>query len=375
MTGCQSVVTRLIPAGSSAALINSTSQEVIALIAQQQAECDAVLPPNNPPPLSPFFTNAEVFATLPCGECEAATYTGTLPWYLSIDPTNNHLVFATGVIAADTQAEADAAAQAFVNNFKAAAISAGKIVCTTCTITTSSPLPDATQGDPYSETLAVTGTVTTNVWTVSNGSLPLGLSLNSATGEISGTPTEEDVTYDFDITVTSGAQCCTKSFQLTVDAVSTDCPDWDTLLWDTPSIVEIDAGIAFFTPSNSANATGTATADISGLFNSQAQANNLATINYNGTGCNCKVTVTISNTLPASGNSSDGYIQVTRVLGFVNLLLEVDLAQKATGVYVYFFSLPDTSAVNEQFLITLQASGGFPTPSKILTIQADFANV
>ncbi|MHC4714723.1 MAG: Ig domain-containing protein, partial [Planctomycetota bacterium] len=41
----------------------------------------------------------------------------------------------------------------------------------------------------YSETLAATGGVTPYSWSIVSGSLPTGLSLNSGTGEISGTPT------------------------------------------------------------------------------------------------------------------------------------------------------------------------------------------
>lgn len=48
-------------------------------------------------------------------------------------------------------------------------------------------LPDATVGTAYSQTLVAVGPVAGNVvWSVSDGALPDGLSLNAATGEISG---------------------------------------------------------------------------------------------------------------------------------------------------------------------------------------------
>ena len=57
------------------------------------------------------------------------------------------------------------------------------------TITTSS-LPNGTVGVAYSQALAASGgTAPYSNWTVSSGSLPAGLSLNSSTGSISGTPT------------------------------------------------------------------------------------------------------------------------------------------------------------------------------------------
>jgi hypothetical protein len=66
---------------------------------------------------------------------------------------------------------------------------------------TTTSLAAATGGKPYSATLAATGGVTPYTWSVSSGSLPPGLSLDSATGVISGTP---DVagTYSFTVTVT-----------------------------------------------------------------------------------------------------------------------------------------------------------------------------
>ncbi len=54
-------------------------------------------------------------------------------------------------------------------------------------ITTGS-LPAGTAGQPYAASLAATGGVAPYSWTVSSGSLPAGLTLNQATGAITGTP-------------------------------------------------------------------------------------------------------------------------------------------------------------------------------------------
>ncbi|MDI6793281.1 MAG: putative Ig domain-containing protein, partial [bacterium] len=54
-------------------------------------------------------------------------------------------------------------------------------------ITTTS-LPDAQLGTAYSQTLSVASGTAPYIWSISSGDLPAGLSLNSATGEISGTP-------------------------------------------------------------------------------------------------------------------------------------------------------------------------------------------
>jgi large repetitive protein len=50
-------------------------------------------------------------------------------------------------------------------------------------------LPPAPQGTPYRQTIVASGGATPYVYTLASGTLPPGLSLNSATGVISGTPT------------------------------------------------------------------------------------------------------------------------------------------------------------------------------------------
>lgn len=69
----------------------------------------------------------------------------------------------------------------------------------TPTITTSA-LPDAQAGVPYAQTIETYG-VAPFTYAVTTGALPTGLSLNAATGEISGTPVT-DGSASFTITVT-----------------------------------------------------------------------------------------------------------------------------------------------------------------------------
>jgi hypothetical protein len=84
-------------------------------------------------------------------------------------------------------------------------------------ITTNSPLPTGTVGANYSQTIAATGGSGQYTWTVSVGGLPAGLSLNSGTGIVSGTPTAAG-TSNFTIQVTDSNQVtATKAFVLTIN--------------------------------------------------------------------------------------------------------------------------------------------------------------
>jgi hypothetical protein len=83
------------------------------------------------------------------------------------------------------------------------------------------PAPEnGTVGTAYSQGLSASGGTTPYVWSVSSGSLPPGLSLDSATGVISGMPTQKG-SFSFTVQVTdaAGSQA---SQQFTIKVLSTD---------------------------------------------------------------------------------------------------------------------------------------------------------
>ena len=98
---------------------------------------------------------------------------------------------------------------------KALQITIGVGAPSSLSITTSSPMPDATVGAAYSQTLAATGGDGSYTWAMSAGNLPDGLVLNGATGEISGTPTEFR-TVHFEVEVMSAGQSATKVLAIIV---------------------------------------------------------------------------------------------------------------------------------------------------------------
>lgn len=72
-------------------------------------------------------------------------------------------------------------------------------------IQNSDPLPDATQGTPYSQTLTAPACATAPLnWQVTSGQLPPGLTLDQTTGIISGTPTAS-ASFVFVVTVQTQA--------------------------------------------------------------------------------------------------------------------------------------------------------------------------
>ena len=88
-------------------------------------------------------------------------------------------------------------------------------ITVTLAVTTTS-LPNAAETVAYSETLAATGGDGSYTWSLTVGSLPADLSLNTLTGEISGTPTVIE-TDDFTVEVISGdGQTATQALTITV---------------------------------------------------------------------------------------------------------------------------------------------------------------
>jgi hypothetical protein len=77
-------------------------------------------------------------------------------------------------------------------------------------------LPAATSGTAYTTTVVASGGIGTAAYAVTAGTLPAGLTLNAATGEISGTPTAAG-TSNFTVTATyTGAGSASAAYSLTV---------------------------------------------------------------------------------------------------------------------------------------------------------------
>ncbi len=184
---------------------------------------------------------------------------------------------------------------------------------------TTTALPGGSVGTAYSTTLAASGGVTPYTWSISSGSLPAGLSINSTTGIISGTPTATG-SSTFTVTVAdSESPQVTASSSLSISIATHDCPNNTTL---QGSYAFVSSGWTSFTTAASmagsfvADGNGNITTGLldladqgspsipqSGTFTGTycVDSNNLATMNLTYGGA-----LTGSNTFAAALDSSDG---------------------------------------------------------------------
>lgn len=125
---------------------------------------------------------------------------GSLPAGLSLNSS-------TGVIAGTPTASgnsnftveaSDSSSPAHTGSMSLSLVVSGQLAFT------STSMPGATVGTSYNASPSVTGGITPYTWSVSQGSLPPGLSLNTASGAITGTPTASG-SYSFGLQVTDSS--------------------------------------------------------------------------------------------------------------------------------------------------------------------------
>jgi hypothetical protein len=83
-------------------------------------------------------------------------------------------------------------------------------------VITTTSLPGGTRGFLYSQMVTATGGVPAYTWSITLGTLPAGITLNSTTGLISGTPTAGG-TFTFTVTVKDQiGQTASKSYKIQI---------------------------------------------------------------------------------------------------------------------------------------------------------------
>ncbi len=177
------------------------------------------------------------------------------------------------------------------------------------TITTAS-LPGGQVNLAYSQTLAATGGLTPYSWSVSTGALPAGLTLNAATGVISGTPSAIG-TSNFTVKVTdSEAPTVSQTANLSI-TITGNLATLQVL--PNPSTVGYSASVQFYAQDASGNAipvtwsispaTGEGTVSATGLY--QAPASGSGTIKVTATSvADATKQSSVSFTLASNGLSA-----------------------------------------------------------------------
>jgi hypothetical protein len=121
---------------------------------------------------------------------------GTTPYSWSVSsgslPAGLSLGAATGIISGTPTAAGSSTFTVRVTDSSSPQLSGTRdlsIIVVDPLVVATPSLPDATYGVAYTATLSASGGTTPYSWSVSSGSLPVGLALAGATGIISGTPT------------------------------------------------------------------------------------------------------------------------------------------------------------------------------------------
>ena len=166
-------------------------------------------PPGTPPDITttslPAGTVNQVYnhpvdATGGTGALTWSIFAGALPAGLTLNSTNGEISGTPTVVGTSffTVRVQDAAG---LSDFQALSITIDPPAPPRITTTS---LPSGRIGRPYSEGVQATGGTGARIWTIVEGTLPAGLTLDPATGLISGTPTVED-TFSFTVRVEDAA--------------------------------------------------------------------------------------------------------------------------------------------------------------------------
>ncbi len=295
LDGCQSRVCRALPTGATTAQINAAVTAIIQEVATQQAECDycpdcafgALISLGDLPAYACIdyeYDQSVVADTDPTSTPVSFSITGTLPTGITHEASGPSTMFLGGIPTV-------AGAFNFTVNAQAAngATTAKAYTVTVVGITTAAALT-ATIDEVYSQALVTSGFTGTLIWGIASGTLPAGLTFNTNTGVISGTPTTLGAST-FTVFVQNETQQCLKEFEITVEEAG--CSLFQDLTW--PYQVTFGTGAGTASGNHlTASGTGGAACDFSSGFSIYG------TMNYTGPEVECDVVIVYTGDSSAS---------------------------------------------------------------------------
>jgi uncharacterized repeat protein (TIGR03803 family) len=217
-------------------------------------------------------------------------------------------------------------------------------------ITTTGGLSDGKIGTPYSTGLVATGGVTPYKWVITSGTLPIGLTLATDSGIISGTPTTQQIaSFTVQITDSEGTPASSNA-SFTVNIAPAALAVSTTALSSSSASTVVGVNVTFTAAVSSTSSTPNGTV----TFYSGTTALGTGTLNTSGI-----ATLTTAFSAAGSYSITAAYSGNTTITGSTSAPLTETVVVIGVSAAVSPSSLTITAGSSGTIAITLTPTGGY----------------